>query len=123
MIVFSRASIQGRSCLGRAAYPSSLGRDCPSVSAHQTNFTSAPALAGSSYCLWIRNHVKLAMGYALSPSGFVIDTRKSVLGSIAVIAPAAAAVTLSRAGVMNLPALLRTAPAGSLLIIAYPSST
>ena len=57
------------------------------------------------------------MGYALSPSGLVIDTRKSVPGPMALIAPAAAAVMLSRSGVMNLPALLRTLPAGSLLIM------
>src|SRR5438874_12626 len=90
VIVFSRASIHGLSCLGRGAYPSALGRDCPSVSAHQTNFTSAPAFAASSYCLCSRNQVKLAIGYAWSPSGFVMDTRKSVCGSIALIAPAAA---------------------------------
>jgi len=47
-----------------------------------------------------------------------MDTRKSVFGPIPCIAPAAAAVMLSSAGVMNLPALLRTLPAGSLLAIA-----
>src|SRR2546422_5026078 len=79
------------------------------------NFTSAPAFAASSCSLRSKNHVELAIGYAFSPSGFVMDTRKSVLGPIACIAPAAAAVMLSSAGVMNLPALLRTLPAGSLL--------
>src|SRR2546430_17471227 len=37
------------------------------------------AFAASSYCLCRRNQVKLATGYAASPSGLVIDTRKSVL--------------------------------------------
>src|SRR5947208_1112153 len=118
VIVLSRASTQGRSCLGRGAYPSGSVRAWPSVSAHQTNFTRAVAFAASSYCLWSRSHAKLAMRYALSPSWLVIDTRKSVPAPIVFIAPAAAAVMLWSSGVMNLPALLRTLPAGSLLIMA-----
>src|SRR5207237_9154319 len=61
VIVLSRASIQGRSCLGRGAYPSGSALAWPSVSAHQTNFTRAVALAASSYCLGSSSQVKLAV--------------------------------------------------------------
>ena len=75
-------------------------------------------MAASSYCLCSRNQVKLATGYAASPSGLVIDTRKSVFGPISFMAPAAAAVMLSSEAATNFPALLRTLPAGSWLAMA-----
>src|SRR3990172_2538557 len=52
-----------------------------------------------------------------------MDTRKSVLGPISAMAPAAAAVTEARVGVTNCPARFWTGPYWRLLVSAYPSST
>ena len=67
--------------------------------------------------------MKLAAGYARGPAELVMDTRKSVFGPMSFMAPAAAAVTDARLGVIQLPEPLRTVPNDILLISAYPSST
>src|SRR6185295_4813027 len=122
MMLLRRASIQGRNSFGSGAYPSSGALAWPSVSAHHANCTSARAFAVSLYDLCSSSHVKVEMGYACGPAELVIETRKSVLGPMSFIAPAAAAVTDASDGAIQLPELLRRVANGILLISAYASS-
>src|SRR6516164_7028188 len=92
--------------LGRGAYDKLEAIDSPLSSAHNTiSFTILPLFL-SAGLVGISSQVKLAIGYAVFPGGFVIDTRKS--GGI--FTPAAAAVVLSRLAFTNCPDEFLTLP-------------
>ena len=60
---------------GRGAYDSASAIDCPSASIHRRKSTIAFPFPASAMCAGTSSHVKLAIGYASVPAGFVIDTR------------------------------------------------